>query len=95
MMRRFDLKIRFDYLRDDQAQMLLRELAEVLQLEVTTDAHLALSKVNRLAPGDFALIARQARLRPVRDIGDLIERLALESGMKRDGGAKTIGFAAS
>ena len=54
-MRRFDLKVKFDYLNSEQAMNLLARQSEVLGLAPPTKAEYAdLSRITALTPGDFA-----------------------------------------
>jgi len=92
-LRRFTLKIKFDYLRPEQRWQLF--LAHVSRLRKSEHASLrsALDQMSNLTPGDFATVRRQAQLLATRlSARDWIERLRHEVRAKRDGGGQPIGF---
>lgn len=92
-MRRFDEKVKFDFLRGEQAVTLLERHCRALQIlapDASTLAHIA--KIRGLTPGDFATVTRQARLRGLVNAGDLVKALEIEVGLKRDGGIRPLGF---
>ncbi len=93
-LRRFDLKIRFEPLKPNQAWQLLQRCAQVLGIEVTDSDPIlnALQKLHDLAPGDFAVLARQHRLRPFKDTQALIAALQAECALKTPFHQRTIGF---
>ena len=94
-LRRFDLKAKFDYLRPEQGLKLFRRWSEKLEIDVTDAAASRIARMDNLAPGDFAAVARQAQFRPVTSSEDFAERLAVECRMKAAdrGRGTTIGFA--
>ncbi|MBN1945309.1 MAG: ATP-binding protein [Bradymonadales bacterium] len=94
--RRFDLKIRFDYLRPDRRRLLFERTAASLGIptERTQDREMSarLDRLDNLTPGDFAAVLRKARLLDERwKPGDLLAALAEECGLK-PGRAHAIGF---
>jgi transitional endoplasmic reticulum ATPase len=91
-LRRFDLKLKFDYLDAAQARALLERHCEALGLAGAADAFPALNLVRQLTPGDFAAVARQHRFRPLGDAGAFTRALAVESGLKGQEASKPIGF---
>jgi len=91
-LRRFDVKVRFDFLRKDQAALMFEDLAGSLGLPVDAASRAALGLVGHLTPGDFAAVACQTRFRPAADALDLAGRLQAESGAKPESRRKTIGF---
>lgn len=92
-LRRFDLKVKFDYLRPEQAwQMLLRQ-CESFGIPAPSESHrIELSRLAALTPGDFAAMARQHRFHPITDAAGLISALKQECVMKEGGNRMTIGF---
>lgn len=86
-MRRFDLKIKADYLNDQQKQALFSDTCAQLGLE--PDA-LNVKHLSYLTPGDFAVIMRQHQFRPLKDAQTLISALEKEVELKGEG--KRIGF---
>ena len=92
-LRRFDLKVRFDFLRPEQALALLRHHAQALGLSITKPGdETRLRKLTALTPGDFATVARQARFQPFADINGLVDALEAECAAKEEGRHLAIGF---
>lgn len=92
VLRRFDLRIRFGYLKPEQAWILFQETAHTLGIPVEDRLQPTLSRLAVLTPGDFATVRRQGRLQPVRSAGDLLERLQIECAAKREGRRMPLGF---
>jgi len=93
-LRRFDLKIRFDYLKPDQAWSLFIDTRARLGIEDGMNLESSIARLDGLTPGDFANVVRQAKLRPVRSSMALLQRLKGEYDMKPEGRHRSIGFAA-
>ncbi|MBM9535977.1 AAA family ATPase [Desulfobulbus alkaliphilus] len=92
-MRRFDLKIRFDALTIDQSCVLLERHCLHLGIAKADANQLrGLASLHGLTPGDFAVVARQHRFRPIEGAGAFIRALTEECGMKDPGQKKAIGF---
>ena len=89
-LRRFDYKIRMDYLRREQAEaMLVRTLRE---LSVSGNMEGGWnSPLERLTPGDFAVVARKHRITPFAT-GDAVIRALVAEQACRDGERRRIGF---
>ena len=84
-LRRFDLKVKFDYLRPAQAAALLARYSHSLGLSAPADSATALARLtrlNNLTPGDFAAVVRQARFLPLADTDALLTALAAECAIK-------------
>jgi transitional endoplasmic reticulum ATPase len=93
-MRRFDLKIHFDYLKTDQALHLLQTTAVSLGITYhPTSACLNELERYRFTPGDFAVAARQARFRSMKAIEDLVRVVEREAAQRNNSRARSIGFA--
>ncbi len=91
-LRRFDLKVKFDFLQPEQAWALLCSQCERMQLPVPTDADRAqLARLRSLTPGDFAVVLRQSRLRPMHSVASVIAALEAECAVK-EGASRSIGF---
>jgi transitional endoplasmic reticulum ATPase len=94
--RRFDLKIKFDYMTNDQVIQMTKKLINVYggrvrrkKIDVLT---LRISKLKNLTPGDFALLARQFRFKKENiSLETVIEKLEQESLIK-GGNKRVIGF---
>lgn len=91
-LRRFDLKIQFDYLRSDQAWSLLKRYCENRELGQLSETHKTrLKSVRAMTPGDFATIARRHRIKPIGSPCELIQALEAECAHKEDA-QPSIGF---
>lgn len=92
-LRRFDLKVRFDFLQSCQAKALLVKQAEVLGLAPpSADETHRLARLAQLTPGDFAAVARQSKFRPIKSVALLVDSLEIEVSLKRQGSSRPIGF---
>ncbi|MBU1215709.1 MAG: AAA family ATPase [Gammaproteobacteria bacterium] len=91
-LRRFDMKVKFDYLKTAQAWQLFIDAAAKLNFEPSDIDRAALDKLCILTPGDFANVMRQSRLRKIHSAGGLIERLSAECKVKPEGMKQAIGF---
>lgn len=93
-LRRFDLKLRFDYLQAEQAWSLFRHHAEQLGLtEPDPQIQRSVCKLEVLTPGDFSAVSRKAQFLAPVNPGDLLDMLVAECEMKEDGRRRPIGFA--
>jgi SpoVK/Ycf46/Vps4 family AAA+-type ATPase len=92
-LRRFALKIKFDYLRPDQRWRLFLEQVQRLRQSEHAELRHALDQLINLTPGDFATVRRQSTLLGTKlSARDWIERLRSESRAKHDGSSRPIGF---
>jgi SpoVK/Ycf46/Vps4 family AAA+-type ATPase len=92
-LRRFDLKIRLDYLTADQARRMLR--LQCLQLGLGTphaDDMEALQQLDNVTPGDFVNVARQHSFRRFASPAELVRSIAAECALKPDAVSRRIGF---
>lgn len=98
VLRRFDLKNQFDYLRPDQAEKLFtRVLADIQGYtqprRYAESVKMRLSQLRTLTPGDFATAVRQARALGTRyDAAQLLAALEAECRAKMSGGKQVTGF---
>ncbi|MBK8134160.1 MAG: ATP-binding protein [Gammaproteobacteria bacterium] len=91
-LRRFDLKVKFDFLRPEQAWELVRRYCKQLNLPAPqTDLLTRTMRLERLTPGDFAAVLRQHRFRPIESPATLVSALEAECAV-REGGKASIGF---
>lgn len=91
-LRRFDLKVCFDYLLPDQAAALLARYGASLALAPATPADLGhLRALRNVTPGDFAAVARQHRFRPIVSAAAFVQALAQECTLKAPA-SSPIGF---
>ena len=91
-LRRFDIKVRFDFLKPDQAWLIFEDTADRLEISTAIDDRLRLDKISNLTPGDFANVIRQSRLRKISSTYDLIKRLEAECEIKPGCSKQKIGF---
>jgi SpoVK/Ycf46/Vps4 family AAA+-type ATPase len=92
-LRRFALKIKFDYMRPEQRWRLFIEHVKKLRINEQATLRNALDQLHNLTPGDFATVRRQAQLLGSKlSARDWLERLRNESRTKRDGESRPIGF---
>ena len=92
-LRRFALKIKFDFLKPEQRWQLF--LAQARKLSRTREAEYrtALNQLNNLTPGDFATVRRQVKLLNVTLTADeLLNRLRQECKNKRGDENRPMGF---
>ncbi len=91
-LRRFDLKVKFDYLKSVQAAELLRRYCLELAIPAPTAAEFSrLGQLRALTPGDFAAVARQHRFRPISSPLALVTALGGECAVKEPS-SRPIGF---
>ena len=91
-LRRFDLKVKFDFLKPAQASELLNRYCLQLGLELPqSDAVARLSRLRALTPGDFAAVVRQNRFRPIKTAAALVCALEAECAVK-EMATSAIGF---
>lgn len=91
-LRRFDLKVKFGYLRPAQVGDLFEAHCESLGLPAPdASSRAAVERLATLTPGDFAAVARQHRFRPVGSVSGLIAALEAECSLKK-GSQRAVGF---
>lgn len=82
-LRRFDLKVCFNFLKPDQAVLLLGRYITSMGLPPASPGDLArLRALRNTTPGDFAAVARQHRFRPVTSADAFVEALSQECVLK-------------
>ena len=92
-LRRFDIKIRFDYLRSEQvlkmARSVLREHGSSWNKSIEPQFY----SLRYLTPGDFSAVVRRSRiLREPLDANNLLQALQEESRIKQERQGKPMGF---
>ncbi len=91
-LRRFDLKIHFDYLLTEQAWHLMQAVAKDLALEPPSEEILVdIALLKNITPGDFAAVKRRHRFKPIRSTEELFAALENECSLKEDK-QRAIGF---
>ena len=91
-LRRFDLKVKFGFLKSEQAWRLLGRHCLKLSLSCSLRKHKdKLNQLKNLTPGDFAAVARQNTFRPITSCVAFITALEQECTLKENITA-SIGF---
>jgi SpoVK/Ycf46/Vps4 family AAA+-type ATPase len=91
-LRRFDLKVKFDFLAPSQSLELLRRYCQNLGLDEPDNARQqGVLRLKNLTPGDFAAAVRQHRFRSITSASRLVEILRAECAFK-DRSPNAIGF---
>ena len=91
-LRRFDLKVKFSFLRPDQAWALLCRHCVQLGLPAPTSSLRAnVHRLPHLTPGDFAAVLRQHRFRPLHSPEAFVAAMEAECALKEPKKAP-IGF---
>ena len=94
-LRRFDLKLKFDYLTLPQRLDFAKQQAEILGLPLLSEEDLSqIESLNLLTPGDFAAVARRHQFSPFQKVQDWLNALQGECEVKPAFSATTrrIGF---
>lgn len=91
-LRRFDLKVKFDFLRPDQSwELLCRHCGGLSLPQPQPYLQTRITRLQQLTPGDFAAALRQHRFRPIASPDSLVAALEAECAMKT-GTKSSIGF---
>lgn len=88
-LRRFDFKVRMDYLRPDQALAMLERHLRAWGITDTGNASGRL-RMQPLAPGDFAVLARRHQITPFTSIDSVLDAICEEAAFREP--SRTIGF---
>ncbi|OOS02654.1 hypothetical protein B0188_08055 [[Haemophilus] felis] len=92
-LRRFDLKLHFDYLNSEQRRCLAQDQAEKLGITLSEQADFErIAQLNNLTPGDFAAVARRHRFSAFDIAEEWINALADECSLKKGKVQRRIGF---
>ena len=92
-LRRFDLKLKFDYLTPQQRLDFAKQQAEKLNLGAWAETHSKrVLELNLLTPGDFAAVARRHNFSPFENLEDWLEALYSECRVKPEFSRKKVGF---
>ncbi len=93
-LRRFDFKIRFDYLTKEQRHDLLSKTGNDVGAPADSEADGSLDRLTNLTPGDFANAMRQIDVMGATPTTErLVALLTAEAALKSDGKPKFLGFA--
>ena len=92
-LRRFDVKLKFDFMGPDQSRAMFLKVCRDLGLKTPSNAVIrSVEGLKNLTPGDFAAILRRNRFSPIDAPIELAERLAEECRKKAEVGEQTVGF---
>ena len=92
VLRRFDMKVGFDFLRPDQAWNLVVKYCSLLGIPAPpTNLRDEIRRLTNLTLGDFAVIERRRRLNEIATADAMIAALTAECSLK-DTQATRIGF---
>lgn len=92
-LRRFDFKIRFDYLSRDQRRALVARACATSIDPERSSAWAALDRLEAITPGDVAVALRQCKVTGQRPtIETLVRILSAEQSMKPDQRRRPMGF---
>ena len=83
-LRRFAFKVKYDYLTHKQTETAFRHFFNM-------EPAISLGGLTRLSPGDFAVVAKKARICGIGDQKELFHMLRQEQDVKDDA-PKTVGF---
>lgn len=91
-LRRFDLKMKFDFLLPGQSWRLLKNYCNELNLSSpNSNLKRSLDRFTNITPGDFAAIKRQHKFKPIKSAQEIINALDYECKLKNDS-KQAIGF---
>src|SRR6266581_651213 len=91
-LRRFDLKVKFAFLKPEQAwELLCRHCVELGIAAPLPGERARLTRLQKLTPGDFAAVIRQSRFRPIASSAALVAAVEGECAVK-EGARAGIGF---
>ena len=92
-LRRFDLKLEFDFLKAEQSwSMFLSYCKDLKFSKPSTSFKKAVNGLRYLTPGDFAAVIRQNRFRSITGVKDFIQRLEDEIAVKGIQSTNIMGF---
>lgn len=91
-LRRFDLKLEFDFLKPIQAFELFVSECHNLNIKDYLEVKKQVRSLSSLTPGDFAAVVRQNRFMPIKDAIDFFNRLEEEIKVKQFNDEKNMGF---
>lgn len=91
-LRRFDVKLEFKALNDEQKAKLLERECALLGLKCNDSVKKLIKSVDNLTIGDFAVVVKGHRFNPIKDADDFYERLCGEVKTKNIGKFDKMGF---
>ena len=92
-LRRFSLKVRFDYLNAEQRWLLFRSHWQAMAKATALRLRKSLDAMNTLTPGDFATVRKQLKLLGLKpEPNDFLQRLQRECSAKTESVRRPMGF---
>ena len=91
-LRRFDIAMKFDYLKPESGKTLFLKLCESLGMSASEDSLTDLAGIANLTPGDFAQLRRAQAIATSSSSAELVARLRSSVALKRDSRGNQIGF---
>ena len=91
-LRRFDFKIEFGFLRLEQRWSLFQAYCSHFGIACPAALEYSVGKLHMLTPGDFAVVAKCARITPITSAQQLFELLQAECALKENGSKGSFGF---
>ncbi|PJG83439.1 ATP-binding protein [Caviibacterium pharyngocola] len=91
-LRRFDLKLQFDYLTESQRLALAKAQCEKLGFALNAPTQAKIARLYHLTPGDFATVARRHRFAEFDNAEEWADALEEECLLKKAENKRTIGF---
>jgi SpoVK/Ycf46/Vps4 family AAA+-type ATPase len=92
-LRRFDLKLKFDYLRPAQSRELFQRWCQKLGLkDVAHEAHKMVESLEVLTPGDFAALGRRHHFAPFESPSEVAAALVDGCTLKQIPLNRKVGF---
>ena len=91
--RRFDFKVKLDYMTQKNIRIMFADLLAVLGVDAQALDEVSLCRLTALAPGDFANVLRQARLIAANRTAEKLAALLMQEQACRKGSSRhRIGF---
>lgn len=90
-LRRFAVKLRFDYLRPEQVSALVN--VALIDLGIHADVPVCVKRLQRVTPGDVAAVIKRCRLVGGSQTAEsFMQMLSEKIALKGEGAAHSIGF---
>lgn len=93
-LRRFDVSLKFDFMKQEQAWKMFMATCDKLQLPDPEGVKLPFQELHNLTPGDFEQLGRQNRFLKLQSANDALQVLAKAVGVKKSAHSRQIGFLA-
>ncbi len=93
-LRRFDFKIEFGYLKQEQAWALFEQYCQHFQIQIEPQSSIRtrLNHMHVLTPGDFAVAAKRHRVASFHTAEEFLVLLQEECALKENGSRGQTGF---